>query len=53
VYNQVIDKLKKLALKPEIMFQLLDITIDILGGVHQVNLKLSLSIEIHPLIADL
>ena len=53
VYDQVIDELKKPALKPEIMFQLLDNTVNILGRVHQANLKLSPSIEICPLVADL
>ena len=53
LYDQVIDELKKPALKPEIMFQLLDNTVNILGRVHQANLKLSPSIEICPLVADL
>ena len=45
VYDQVIDELKKVALEPEVMFQLLHNTVDILGG-HGANLKLSSSIEI-------
>jgi hypothetical protein len=53
VYDQIIDGLKKPALKPEIAFQLLRNTVDILGGVHRANLKLSPSIEICPLVADL
>ena len=52
VYDQVVKGLKKPALKPEITFQLLHNTVDILGG-HGANLKLSPSIEICPLIADL
>ena len=52
MYNQVIDELKKVALEPEIMFQLLHNTVEILGG-HGANLKLYLSIEICPLVADL
>ena len=52
MYDQVIDGLKTPALKPEIMFQVLHNTVDILGG-HQADLKLSPSIEIWPLIADL
>ena len=52
VYDQVIDGLKTPALKPEIMFQVLHNTVDILGG-HQADLKLSPSVEIWPLIADL
>ena len=52
LYDQVIDGLKTPALKPEIMFQVLHNTVDILGG-HQADLKLSPSIEIWPLIADL
>jgi hypothetical protein len=53
VYDQIIDGLKNHALKPEIAFQLLHNTVDILGGVHKANLKLSPSIEICPLIAVL
>ena len=53
VYDQVIDELKKPALKPEITFQLLYNTVNILGRVHQANLQLSPSIEICPLVADL
>ena len=52
MYGQVIDELKKHALEPEITFQLLHNTVDILGG-HGANLKLSPSIEIWPLVADL
>ena len=52
VYDQVINELKKPALKPEIMFQLLHNTVDILGG-HTAYLKLSPSIEIWPLVAVL
>ena len=52
VYDQVIDELKKATLQPEITFQLLGKTVEILGG-HQANLKLSRSIEICPLVADL
>ena len=52
VYDEVIDGLKKPAVKPELMFQLLHNTVDILGG-HRANLKLSPSIEIWPLVADL
>ena len=52
VYDQVIKGLKKPALKPEITFQLLHNTVDILGG-HGANLKLRPSIEICPLVADL
>ena len=52
VYDQIIDELKKAALEPETMFQLLHNRVDILGG-HQADLKLSPSIEIWPLIADL
>ena len=52
MYDQVIDELKKAALEPEAMFQLLHNTIDILGG-PPTNLKLSPSIEICPLVADL
>ena len=50
VYDEVIDQLKKPALKPEIMFQLLGKTVDILGG-HGANSKLSPSIEVCPLVA--
>ena len=52
MYDQVIDELKKAALEPEIMFQLLGKTVEVLGR-HRANLKLSPSIEIWPLIADL
>ena len=52
VYDQVIDSMRKPALKPEIMFQLLHNTVDILGG-HRADLKLSPSIEIWPLVAVL
>ena len=52
VYDEVIDQLKKPALKPEITFQLLGKTVDILGG-HGSNLKLSPSIQIGPLVAVL
>ena len=52
MYDQVIDGLKQPAVKPEITFQLLQNTIDILGG-HGANLKLNPSIEIRPLVADL
>ncbi|EDR04490.1 uncharacterized protein LACBIDRAFT_391733 [Laccaria bicolor S238N-H82] len=53
LYDQVIDSLKPaLKLTPEIMFGLLRNTVDILGR-HRANLKLSPSIEIRPLIADL
>ncbi|EDR04471.1 uncharacterized protein LACBIDRAFT_391675 [Laccaria bicolor S238N-H82] len=51
VYVEVINGLKTLALKPEITFQLLHNTVDILRG-HRANLQLSSSIEI-PLVADL
>jgi len=53
LYYRVINELKKAALKPDIMFRLLDNTVDILGGVHQDNLKLSPSIEIRPLVSEL
>ena len=53
MYDEVIDELKKPALEPEITFQLLDNTLNILGRVHRANLQLSLSIEICPLITDL
>ena len=52
MYDEVIDELKKPALEREITFQLLHNTVDILGG-HRANLKLSLSIEICPLVAFL
>ena len=52
VYDQVIEALKKPALKPEIRFQLLHNTVDILRG-PRANLKLRPSIEICPLVADL
>ena len=51
LYDQVIDGLKNPALTPEITFQLLHNTLNILGG-HGANLKLSRSIEICPLVAD-
>ena len=53
VYDQIIDELKKPALKPEITFQLLDNIVNILGGIHRANLNLSPSIEICPLVANL
>ena len=52
MYDQVIDGLKTPALKPEIIFQVLHNTVDILGG-HRVDLKLRPSIEIYPLVAVL
>ena len=52
MYDQIIDELKKAALEPETMFQLLHNRVDILGG-HGANLKLSPSIEIGPLVAVL
>ena len=52
MYDEVIDGLRRFALKPEITFQLLHDMVDILGR-HRANLKLSPSIEIWPLIADL
>ena len=52
VYDEVIDQLKIPALKPEITFQLLQNTVDILRG-HRTNLKLSPPIEIGPLVAVL
>ena len=52
MYDQIIDELKKAALEPETMFQLLHKRVDILGG-HGANLKLSPSIEIGPLVAVL
>ena len=52
MYNQVIDELKKAALEPEIMFQLLHNTVDVLGG-HRADLKLSPPFEICPLVANL
>ena len=52
MYDEVIDKLKKTALEPEIMFQLLHNLVDILGH-HQANLKLSPLIEICPLVVVL
>ena len=52
VYDQVVNELKKPALKPEIMFQLLHNTVDILGD-HPAYLQLSPSIEIWPLVAVL
>ena len=52
MYDHAIDKLKKPALEPQIAFQLLHSTVDILGG-HPANLKLSPSIEICPLVAFL
>ena len=51
LYDQVIDNLREPALEPEIKFQLLDNTVNILGRV--ANLKLSSSIEIRPLAAGL
>ena len=52
MYDQIIDGLRKPALKPEIMFQLLHNTVDMLWD-HRANLKLSPSIEIWPLVAVL
>ena len=52
MYDQVIDELKKPALEPEVMFQLLHNTVDILGH-HRANLKLSPSTEIWPLVVVL
>ena len=52
VYDQVIEGLRKTALKPNIRFQLLHNTVDILGD-YRANLKLSPSTEICPLVADL
>ena len=52
VYDQVIDRLKKPALEPEITFQLLHNTVDILGR-HGANLKLSPWIEIWRFVAVL
>ncbi|EDQ98298.1 uncharacterized protein LACBIDRAFT_398844 [Laccaria bicolor S238N-H82] len=52
VYDQLVEELRKPALEPEITFQLLGKTVDILGG-HRSDLKLSPSIEICPRIADL
>ena len=52
MYDQVIDELKKPALEPDATFQILHNTVDILGG-HRAKLKLSLSIEICPLVAFL
>ena len=52
VYDQAIGELKKAALEPEITFQLLGKTVDMLGG-NSANIILSPSIEIWPLIADL
>ena len=52
MYDQVIHELKEAALGPEIMFEHLHNTVDILG--HRLaNLKLCPSIEIRPLVADL
>ena len=52
MYDEVIERLRKPALKPEITFQLLHNTKDILGR-HRANLKLSRSIEIWPLVVVL
>ena len=52
MYDQVIDELKKAVIEPEVMFQLLHNTVDILGG-HPANLTLSPSIKIDPLVVDL
>ena len=52
MYDQVIDKLRKPALKPEIMFQLLQNTVDILKG-DPANLRLSPLIKMCPLVAVL
>ena len=51
MYDEVIEGLKKPALKPEVTFQLLDNTVNILGRV--ANLKIRPSIEIRPLVAGL
>ena len=53
LYDQVIEELKKPALKPDITFQLLDNTVNILGRVHRANFKPSPSIEIWPIVAVL
>ena len=50
-YDQAIDELGKPDLEPEITFKLLHDTVDILWD--PANLRLSPSIEICPLIADL
>ena len=52
VYDQVINELKKKALKPEITVQLLDNMVNILRG-HRANIKLSRSIDFRALVADL
>ena len=52
MYDQVIDGLRKPALKPEITFQLLHNTVDILSD-HRADLKLSPPIEIWPLVVVL
>ena len=52
MYDEVFDRLKNRTLKPEITFQLLHYTVNVLGG-HGANLKLSPSIEIGPLVAVL
>ena len=52
VYDEVIDKLKKPDLEPEVTFQLLHDMVDSLGR-HRANIILSPSIQIWPLIADL
>ena len=52
MYDEVIDELKKATLEPEITFQRLRNTVDILGG-YRANLKLIPSIEIWPLVAVL
>ena len=58
LYNRVIGELKKPSLKPEIKFQLLNNTVDMLGNILRIfqdspQLNLSPSIEIRPLISDL
>ena len=52
MYDEVIDGLKKSALKPETTFQLLRDTIGVLRR-HRADLKLRPSIDIYPLVADL
>ena len=52
VYDQVMDGLRKPALKPEITFRLLHNMVDILWD-HRADLRLSPSIEIGPLVAVL
>ena len=52
MYDEVIDGLKKSALKPETTFQLLRDTIGVLRR-HRADLKLSPSIKVYPPIAVL